>query len=73
MATDIGREYIGAEFMKDLPITEAMPYKDSNIIISAANLIVAYRKDIAGCYGVRGHIIRNLGDESIWIFEDISY
>jgi hypothetical protein len=42
VAIDIGRKYIGAEFMRDLPRTEDMPHEDSNIIISEVNLAAAH-------------------------------
>ncbi|PMD29293.1 hypothetical protein L207DRAFT_593534 [Hyaloscypha variabilis F] len=31
----MGREYIGAEFMRDLPMTEDMPHEDTDVIVSA--------------------------------------
>lgn len=68
VAIDIGREYIGAEFMRDLPKSEDMPHEDSDVIVSAVDLAAAHGKDIAERYGVRGDIIRNLSDESIRIF-----
>ncbi len=64
----MGREYIGAEFMRDLPVTEDILYKDTNVIVSAVDLTAAYEKDIAERYKVRGNIIWNLSDESIRIF-----
>jgi len=68
----MGREYIGAEFMRDLPKTEDMPHEDSDVIVSVVDLAAAHGKDIAERYGVRGDIIRNLSDESIRIFGAIS-
>jgi superfamily II DNA helicase RecQ len=68
VAIEMGREYIGAEFMRDLPMTEDMPHEDSDVVVSAVDLAAAHGKDIAERYGVRGDIIRNLSDESIRIF-----
>jgi hypothetical protein len=68
MAINMGREYISTKFIRDLPKTKDMPYKDTNIIVSAINLAAAYGKDIAEWYRVRSNIIRNLSNESIWIF-----
>ncbi|KFZ17150.1 hypothetical protein V501_01878, partial [Pseudogymnoascus sp. VKM F-4519 (FW-2642)] len=68
VAIDMGREYIGAEFMRDIPTTEEMPHEDSDVVVSAVDLAAAHGKDIAERYGVRGDIIRNLSDESIRIF-----
>ncbi len=64
----MGREYIGAEFMRDLPVTEDMLYKDTNVIVSVIDLAATHGKDIAERYKVRSDIIRNLSDESIRIF-----
>jgi hypothetical protein len=61
----MGREYIGAEFMRDPPIAEDMPHEDTDVIVSAVDLAAAHGKDIAERYGVRDDIIRNLSDESI--------
>jgi len=71
VAIDIGRKYIGAEFMRDLPKTEDMPYEDTDVIVSAVDLAATYGKDIAEYYGVRSDIIRNLSNESIRIFRAI--
>jgi superfamily II DNA helicase RecQ len=68
VAIEMGREYIGAEFMRGLPMTEDMPHEDTDVIVSAVDLAAAHGKDIAERYGVRGDIIRNLSDESIRIF-----
>jgi superfamily II DNA helicase RecQ len=65
---EMGREYIGAEFMRGQPVTEDMPHEDTDIVVSAVDLAAAHGKDIAERYGVRGDIIRNLSDESIRIF-----
>ena len=64
----MGREYISAKFMRDLPTTEDMPHEVTDVIVSAVNLAAAHRKDIAERYEVQGDIIRNLSDESIRIF-----
>jgi len=61
----MGREYIGAEFIRDLPITEDMPHEDTDVVVSAVDLAAAHGKDITERYRVRGDIIRNLSDESI--------
>lgn len=71
VAIEIGREYIGAEFIRDLPTTEDMPHKETNVVVGAMDLVAAYRKDITERYSVRGNIIRNLSDESIRIFRAI--
>jgi len=68
VAIDMGREYIGAEFMRDLPKTDEMPHEDSDVVVSAVDLAAAHGKEIAERYGVRSDIIRNLSDESIRIF-----
>jgi hypothetical protein len=68
VAIKTGREYISTEFMRDLPMTEDMPYEETDIVVSAVDLVATYGKDIAEWYGVRGDIIRNLSDESIRIF-----
>lgn len=68
MAINIGCEYIRAKFTRDIPTTEEMLYKDSNVVVSVVDLAAAYRKEIAERYRVRGDIIRNLSDESIRIF-----
>jgi hypothetical protein len=68
IAIEMGREYIGAEFMRDMPTTEEMPHEDSDVVVSAVDLAAAHGKDIAERYGVRGDIIENLSDESIRIF-----
>ncbi|KAH7383391.1 hypothetical protein BKA64DRAFT_646579 [Cadophora sp. MPI-SDFR-AT-0126] len=68
----MGCEYIGAEFIRDLPTTEDMPHEETDVVMSAVDLAAAYGKDIAEWYGVRGDIIRNLSDESIRIFGAIS-
>lgn len=68
VAIDMGREYIGAEFMREIPTTEEMPHEDSDVVVSAVDLAAAHGKDIAERYGVRGDIIWNLSDESIRIF-----
>lgn len=65
---EMGREYIGAEFMRGQPVTEDMPHEDTDVVVSAVDLAAAHGKDIAERYGVRGDIIRNLSDESIRIF-----
>lgn len=65
MAIKIGREYISVEFLRDLPTTKDMPYKDTDVVVSAVDLAAAYGKDIAERYSVRGDIIQNLSDESI--------
>ena len=49
-----------------------MPHKDTNVVVSAIDLAVAHRKEIIEQYRVRGDIIRNLSDKSIWIFRAIS-
>ena len=49
-----------------------MPYKDTNIIVSIVDLIVAYRKDIIEQYRVYSNIIQNLSNKSIQIFRAIS-
>ena len=72
MAIEIGREYIGAEFIRDLPTTEDMLHEETDVVVSAVDLAAAHRKDITERYSVRGDIIRNLSDESIWIFRAIS-
>lgn len=46
MAIKIGRKYISAEFIRDLPVIKDMLYKDINIIISIINLAATYGKDI---------------------------
>ncbi|KFZ20937.1 hypothetical protein V502_02964, partial [Pseudogymnoascus sp. VKM F-4520 (FW-2644)] len=68
VAIEMGREYIGAEFMREIPTTEEMPHEDMDVVVSAVDLAAAHGKDIAERYGVRGDIIRNLSDESIRIF-----
>ena len=68
MAIEMGHEYIGTEFMRDLPMTEDMPHEDTNVIMSAINLATAYGKEIAEWYGICRDIIQNLSNESIWIF-----
>ncbi|KFY52802.1 hypothetical protein V496_08158 [Pseudogymnoascus sp. VKM F-4515 (FW-2607)] len=68
VAIDIGCEYIGAEFMREIPITEEMLHEDMDVVVSAVDLVAAHRKEIAERYRVRGDIIRNLSDESIRIF-----
>jgi hypothetical protein len=68
VAIEIGRKYIGAEFMRDLPTTENMPHENTEVTVSAVNLAAAHGKEIAKQYGVRGDIIRNLSNESIRIF-----
>jgi hypothetical protein len=67
IAIGMGGEYIGAEFMRDLPKTDEMRHEDRDVIVSAIDLAAAHGKEIAERYGVRGDIIHNLGDESIWI------
>lgn len=44
VAIDMGREYIGAEFMRDLHTTEDMPHEDSGIVVSAVDLAAAHWK-----------------------------
>jgi hypothetical protein len=68
VAIEIGREYIGTEFIRDLPTTEDMPYEETDVVVSTVDLAAAHGKDIAERYGVRSDIIRNLSDESIRIF-----
>lgn len=68
IAIKIGCEYIGAEFIRDMPTTEEMPHEDSDVVVSAVDLAAAHGKDIAERYGVRRDIIDNLSDESIRIF-----
>lgn len=68
----MGREYISAEFIRGQPVTEDIPHKDTNIVISIVDLAAAYGKDITERYGVRSNIIQNLSNESIWIFGAIS-
>ena len=53
----MGREYISAKFMRDLPVTKDMLHEDTNVIVSAVDLAAAHGKDIAERYSVRGDII----------------
>ena len=57
VVVDMGREYIGAEFMREIPTTEEMPHEDSDVVVSAVDLAAAHGKDIAEQYGVRGDIV----------------
>lgn len=57
MAIKIGREYISVEFIRDLPTTEDMLYKDTNVVVSAVDLAATYRKDITERYSVCSNII----------------
>lgn len=68
VAIKIGREYIGAKFIRDLPTTKDMLHKDTNVVVSAVDLAAAYRKNIVERYGVCSDIIHNLSDKSIRIF-----
>jgi len=65
---EMGREYIGAEFIQGQPVTEDRPHEDIDAITNAVDLATAHGKDIAERYSIRGDIIRNLSDESIRIF-----
>ncbi len=47
VAIEIGREYISAEFIQDLLITEDILYEDYNVVVSTINLTTTYSKDIA--------------------------
>ena len=64
----MGREYIGAGFTRDMPMTEDMAHEDTDVVVSAVDLAATHEKEIAERYGVRGDIIRNLSDESIRVF-----
>jgi hypothetical protein len=57
--------------MRDLLITKEMPHEDTDVVVSAVDLVAAHRKEIAERYKVRGNIICNLSDESIRIFGTI--
>jgi len=69
---EMGREYIGAGFTREMPMTEDMPHEETDVVVSAITLAAAHGKEIEERYGVRGDIIRNLSDESIRIFGAIS-
>ncbi|OBT81699.1 hypothetical protein VE02_09774 [Pseudogymnoascus sp. 03VT05] len=51
VAIDIGCEYIRAEFMREIPITEEMLHEDMDVVVSAVDLAAAHGKEIAERYG----------------------
>ena len=69
----MGREYIGAEFMRDEAVGDQMPFEDSDVVVeSAVDLAAAHTGAMAQRYGVLGDIIWNLSDESIRMFASIA-
>lgn len=75
VAVEMGREYVGTDFMLHQPGSDEMLPEGDDVIAGATDnaldLAAAHTQAQAQRYGVRADIIRNLTDESLQVFGTI--
>lgn len=75
VAVEMGREYVGTDFMLHQPGGDEMLPEGDDVIAGATDnaldLAAAHTQAQAQRYGVRADIIRNLTDESLQVFGTI--
>ena len=79
VAVEMGREYVGTDFMLHQPGGDEMLEEGDDVIAgptaqeNAIDLAAAHTQAQAQRYGVRADIIRNLTDESLQVFRTICF